>query len=66
MLTRIITEGTTKIEVPIPDETSNFPPSAAAVFYNPAMKMNRDISVAAIASFSKNNPEYTYLDALSA
>jgi tRNA (guanine26-N2/guanine27-N2)-dimethyltransferase len=66
MLTRIITEGTTKVEVPVPDETSSFPPSAAAVFYNPAMKMNRDIAVAAIACFSKNNPEYTYLDALSA
>jgi len=66
MLTRIITEGTTKVEVPIPDETSSFPPSAAAVFYNPAMRMNRDISVAAIAGFSKGNPECTYLDALSA
>ncbi|MFU8766510.1 MAG: tRNA (guanine(10)-N(2))-dimethyltransferase, partial [Candidatus Methanoperedens sp.] len=28
--------------------------------------LNRDISVAAIASFSKEAPEYTYLDALSA
>ncbi len=66
MLTKIITEGTTRIEVPIPDETSSFPPSSAAVFYNPAMRMNRDIAVSAIAYFSKANPEYTYLDALSA
>lgn len=66
MLTQIITEGTTKIEVPIPDETSSFPPSSVAVFYNPAMRTNRDIAVAAIACFSKSNPEYTYLDALSA
>lgn len=66
MLTQMITEGTTKVEVPIPDETSSFPPSSVAVFYNPAMRMNRDIAVAAIACFSKNNPEYTYLDALSA
>jgi tRNA (guanine26-N2/guanine27-N2)-dimethyltransferase len=64
MLTRIITEGTTRVEVPIPDETSSFLPSAAAVFYNPAMQMNRDITVAAIACFAK--AEYTYLDALSA
>ena len=66
MLTKIITEGTTRIEVPIPDENSSFPPSSAAVFYNPAMRMNRDIAIAAIAHFSKENPEYTYLDALSA
>ncbi len=66
MLTKIITEGTTKVEVPIPDKTSSFPPSSVAVFYNPAMRMNRNIAVAAIACFSKNNPEYTYLDALSA
>ena len=66
MLTKIITEGSTSVEVPIPDENSSFPPSSVAVFYNPAMKMNRDVAVAAIACFSKNAPEYTYLDALSA
>jgi tRNA (guanine26-N2/guanine27-N2)-dimethyltransferase len=66
MLTKIITEGTTSVEVPIPDENSSFPPSSADVFYNPAMRMNRDIAVSAIACFSKENPEYTYLDALSA
>jgi len=66
MLTKIIIEGTTSVEVPVPDEDSNFPPSSVAVFYNPAMRMNRDVAVAAIACFSKNNPEYTYLDALSA
>ncbi len=65
MLTRIITEGTTRVEVPVPDENSSFPPSSAEVFYNPAMKPNRDITVAAIACFSKD-AEYTYLDALSA
>lgn len=66
MLTKIITEGTTKVEVPIPDENSSFPPSSVAVFYNPAMRLNRDIAVATLSCFSKNNPEYTYLDALSA
>jgi tRNA (guanine26-N2/guanine27-N2)-dimethyltransferase len=66
MLTKIIIEGTTSVEVPVPDEDSNFPPSSVAVFYNPAMRMNRDVAVAAIACFSKNTPEYTYLDALSA
>ncbi|MDL5502632.1 MAG: tRNA (guanine(10)-N(2))-dimethyltransferase, partial [Candidatus Methanoperedens sp.] len=66
MLTKIITEGTTKVEVPVPDENSSFPPSSVAVFYNPAMKVNRDVGVAAIACFPKDNPGYTYLDALSA
>ncbi|MCZ7385409.1 MAG: hypothetical protein O8C63_11780, partial [Candidatus Methanoperedens sp.] len=61
MLTKIIIEGITSVEVPVPDEDSNFPPSSVAVFYNPAMRMNRDVAVAAIACFSKNNPEYTYL-----
>lgn len=64
--TKIITEGTTRVEVPVPDEKSSFPPSSAAVFYNPAMKINRDITVSAIACFSQDHPEYTYLDALSA
>ncbi len=66
MLTKIIIEGRTSVEVPVPDEASNFPPSSVAVFYNPAMRMNRDVAVAAIACFSKNAPDYTYLDALSA
>jgi len=66
MLTKIITEGTTRVEVPVPDENSSFPPSSVAVFYNPAMKLNRDVAVAAIACFSKDDSEYTYLDALSA
>jgi len=66
MLTKIITEGTTRVEVPVPDENSSFPPSSVAVFYNPAMRTNRDVAVAAIACFSKNDPQYSYLDALSA
>ena len=65
MLTRIITEGRTKIEVPVPEESSSFPPSSAAVFYNPAMQSNRDMTVAAIACFSRSS-DHTYLDALSA
>ncbi len=66
MITKIIIEGTTQVEVPVHEENSSFPPSSAAVFYNPAMKINRDVSVAAISCFSKGFPEYTYLDALSA
>ncbi len=66
MLTRIIIEGITRVEVPIQDENSSFPPSSAAVFYNPAMKSNRDVTVAVVACFAKSEPWYTYLDALSA
>ncbi|HEY9245469.1 MAG TPA: tRNA (guanine(10)-N(2))-dimethyltransferase, partial [Candidatus Methanoperedens sp.] len=66
MLTQFIIEGQTEIEIPVPDENSSFPPSSAAVFYNPAMRLNRDIAVAAVACFSKSDPDYTYLDALSA
>lgn len=66
MLTKIIQEGLTLVEVPVPDPDSSFPPSSVAVFYNPAMRNNRDIGVAAISCFSREFPEYTYLDALSA
>lgn len=65
MLTRIITEGATRVEVPVQDESSKFPPSSASVFYNPAMRLNRDITAAVISCFSKAK-NYTYLDALAA
>ncbi len=65
MLTRIIKEGATSVEVPVQDESSKFPPSSALVFYNPAMKMNRDVTIAVISCISKAK-DYTYLDALAA
>lgn len=71
---KTIVEGTTKLLVPIPLEDSNFPPSAAPVFYNPAMELNRDINVAATAAFVKRLlakrdmaiEDIRYLDAFSA
>ncbi|WMW23092.1 tRNA (guanine(10)-N(2))-dimethyltransferase [Methanolobus mangrovi] len=71
MKVRSITEGDTEVLVPIPVEGANFAPSAAPVFYNPVMEMNRDISVAATSAFVKRmepDPEktITYVDALSA
>ncbi len=78
MNTKTITEGTTKVLVPIPSEGVSFPPSAAPVFYNPEMELNRDINVAATAAFvnrlilklrSQRNmlpADITYVDALSA
>ncbi|WP_094229169.1 tRNA (guanine(10)-N(2))-dimethyltransferase [Methanolobus psychrotolerans] len=71
MKVRSVKEGDTEVLVPVPDEGSNFAPSAAPVFYNPVMEMNRDISVAATSAFVKKmeyGPEktITYVDALSA
>lgn len=51
MICRTIVEGTTKVLVPVPPPDANFPPSAAPVFYNPEMELNRDINVAATAAF---------------
>ena len=47
MICKTIVEGTTKVLVPIPPKDATFPPSAAPVFYNPEMELNRDINVAA-------------------
>ncbi len=71
MKVRSVKEGDTEVLVPFHEEDAHFAPSAAPVFYNPAMEMNRDISVAATSAFikrSKPDPEKTvrYVDALSA
>jgi len=74
MNVRTIIEGETEILVPVHEEGVSFPPSAAPVFYNPVMELNRDISVAATAVFArriserydKDITDITYLDALSA
>ncbi len=49
---RAVREGDTELLVPVHEEGGNFPPSQAPVFYNPAMELNRDISVAVNAVFS--------------
>ena len=74
MICKTIVEGTTKALVPVPPPDSTFPPSAAAVFYNPEMELNRDINVAATAAFVERllstkkilREEVRYLDAFSA
>jgi tRNA (guanine26-N2/guanine27-N2)-dimethyltransferase len=74
MICKIITEGTTKALVPDPPKDAAFPPSAAPVFYNPEMELNRDINVAATAAFVKRllkkraigKEALRYLDAFSA
>ncbi|MBP1910007.1 tRNA (guanine(10)-N(2))-dimethyltransferase [Methanolobus bombayensis] len=71
MKVRSVKEGDTEVLVPVPEEGANFAPSAAPVFFNPVMEMNRDISIAATSAFLKRmepDPEkkITYVDALSA
>ncbi|WP_292469550.1 tRNA (guanine(10)-N(2))-dimethyltransferase [Methanolobus sp.] len=71
MRVRTVKEGNTEILVPVPEEGANFAPSAAPVFYNPAMELNRDISIAATSVFIKrieldSEKVITYVDALSA
>ncbi len=71
---KIIVEGTTKVSVPVPPPDATFPPSAAPVFFNPEMELNRDINVAATAAFVERlltkkeilREEIRYVDAFSA
>ncbi len=74
MICKTIVEGTTKVLVPVPPPDATFPPSAAAVFYNPEMELNRDINVAATAALVEKllsrkkilREEIRYVDAFSA
>ena len=74
MTSQTIVEGTTKVSVPVPPPDATFPPSAAPVFYNPEMELNRDINVAATAAFVERllsrkellREEVHYVDAFSA
>jgi tRNA (guanine26-N2/guanine27-N2)-dimethyltransferase len=74
MICKTIVEGTTKVLVPVPPQDATFPPSAAAVFYNPEMELNRDINVAATSAFVERllsrkkipREEIRYVDAFSA
>ncbi|MDY6932332.1 MAG: tRNA (guanine(10)-N(2))-dimethyltransferase, partial [Halobacteriota archaeon] len=65
MRTEIVTEGITEVLVPILEESANYPPSSAPVFYNPKMELNRDISIACISAFS-GKENLSYVDCLSA
>jgi len=74
MTLKTIMEGTTEVLVPVPPQDAAFPPSAAPVFYNPEMELNRDINVAATAAFVERllgkrdmqREEVRYVDAFSA
>ena len=70
MKTKIICEGDVRIIIPLPDDLSTFPPSSAAVFYNPDMELNRDITVASISGFIKQKEadieKLSYVDVMAA
>ncbi|TFH41845.1 MAG: tRNA (guanine(10)-N(2))-dimethyltransferase [ANME-2 cluster archaeon] len=70
MKTKIICEGDVQIKIPLPDDLSNFPPSSAAVFYNPEMELNRDITVASISGFINQKEadleRLSYVDVMAA
>ena len=60
----IITEGTTKAIVPdlkFYEKNGFVDPCWAPIFYNPAMRENRDLSVAAVAAFK----EYEHFDSIT-
>lgn len=48
---QIITEGSARLKIPKAEKVSK----EMEVFYNPVMKLNRDISVLLLNSISKNN-----------
>ncbi|MCK4928225.1 MAG: tRNA (guanine(10)-N(2))-dimethyltransferase [Methanosarcinales archaeon] len=70
MNTPVIGEGAIQVRVPLPDDSANFPPSSTAVFYNPEMELNRDITVAAISGFIARTgvepASISYADVMSA
>jgi tRNA (guanine26-N2/guanine27-N2)-dimethyltransferase len=61
MGTQIVTEGETKILLLSTQAES----SSTPVFYNPHMRLNRDINVAAVAAFTEGE-DFSFADALSA
>lgn len=57
-----ITEGNTVFKAPIQDETCEFPPGSAPVFYNTRMEFNRDMTVLLLAVLRPSE----YLDSMAA
>jgi tRNA (guanine26-N2/guanine27-N2)-dimethyltransferase len=57
-----VREGTTSVQVPVQDATSQFPPGSVPIFFNRRMELNRDATVLLI-SFLKPSD---YLDAMGA
>jgi len=55
-------EGSTPFFVPVQDDTTQFPPGSAAIFFNRRMELNRDITVLLLSLLEPSD----YLDAMGA
>ncbi len=57
-----ITEGKTSVLVPVQDNTTQFPPGSAPVFFNRRMELNRDLTILLLSILKPSD----YLDAMGA
>ena len=57
-----VREGTATVLVPVQDDTMQFPPGSAPVFFNRRMELNRDITLLLLPLLSPSD----YLDAMGA
>jgi tRNA (guanine26-N2/guanine27-N2)-dimethyltransferase len=56
------TEGSTTILIPVQDNTTQFPPGSAPIFFNRKMELNRDITILLLSHLQPSD----YLDAMGA
>jgi tRNA (guanine26-N2/guanine27-N2)-dimethyltransferase len=56
------TEGKTTILIPVQDDTTQFPPGSAPIFFNRRMELNRDVTVILLSILKPSD----YLDAMGA
>jgi len=57
-----VTEGATRLFVPVQDASLQFPPGSSAIFYNRRMELNRDATILLLSSIQPSD----YLDAMGA
>jgi len=57
-----ITEGKTRFFIPVQDNTTQFPPGSAPIFFNRRMELNRDVTVLLLSILKPSE----YLDAMGA
>lgn len=56
------TEGKTTILIPVQDDTTQFPPGSAPIFFNRKMELNRDVTIILLSILQPSD----YLDAMGA
>ena len=57
-----ITEGKTTVLIPVQDDTTQFPPGSAPIFFNRRMELNRDVTILLLSILQPSD----YLDAMGA